>query len=74
MDKPVRIAGLEDLEAHLEQLVHDPQTPLNAKLFDDVELQLTGMSIRQVIIILNFWPDFTYVKLFEKQAYPYSGT
>lgn len=46
MDEQVRIAGLGDLEAHLEQLVDDPQTPLNAKLFDDIELQLTGMSIR----------------------------
>lgn len=45
MDEPVRIVGLEDLEAHLEQLVDDPQTPLNAKLFDDVELQLTGMLV-----------------------------
>ena len=36
------ITGLDELEQHLDSLVGDPSTPLNAKLFDDVELQLTG--------------------------------
>ena len=76
MDEPVRILGLEDLEAHLEQLVDDPQTPLNAKLFDDVELQLTGMLNLQVIISSTFC-RFLFVKLrilllFEDRAYPFS--
>jgi hypothetical protein len=39
----VPVTGLEDLYSHLLQLLEDPDTPLNAKLFDDVELQLTGM-------------------------------
>ncbi len=37
------ITGLAELDAHLDQLVEDPALPLNAKLIDDVELQLTGM-------------------------------
>lgn len=36
------ITGLEEIESHLQQLVQDPETQLNAKLFDEVELQLTG--------------------------------
>jgi hypothetical protein len=38
----IPITGLEELEAHLKQVTDDPDTPLNAKLFDEVELQLTG--------------------------------
>lgn len=38
----VPISGLDDLEGHLQRLVDFPNTPLNAKLLDDVELQLTG--------------------------------
>lgn len=36
------ITGLEELEAHVERLVEAPEILLNAKLFDEVELQLTG--------------------------------
>lgn len=35
------IDGLELLEKHLNVLVQKPETPFDAKLFDDVELQLT---------------------------------
>jgi hypothetical protein len=38
----IPITGLEELERHLQQLVEAPDTPLDAKLFDEVELQLTG--------------------------------
>ena len=38
----IPVTGLEELESHLQQLVEAPDTPLNAKLFDEVELQLTG--------------------------------
>lgn len=38
------ITGLEELAAHLQHLVVEPDTPLNAKLFDEVELQLNGKS------------------------------
>ncbi|MCV5390152.1 hypothetical protein OFC62_36125, partial [Escherichia coli] len=36
------VLGIEELESHLDQLVAEPETPLNAKLIDDVELQLNG--------------------------------
>lgn len=39
----VPVSGAEELEDHLRQIVEDPQTTLNAKLFDEVELQLNGM-------------------------------
>lgn len=38
----ILITGLEELERHLQHLVQAPDTPLDAKLFDEVELQLTG--------------------------------
>jgi hypothetical protein len=43
----VPVSGLAELHAHLAEL-HQPgneETPLNHKLFDDVELQLTRTSI-----------------------------
>jgi hypothetical protein len=36
----VPVSGLDELEAHLQQIVQNPDTPLNA---DQVELQLNGM-------------------------------
>lgn len=36
------VSGADDLENHLQQLLEAPDTPLNVKLLDDVELQLTG--------------------------------
>jgi hypothetical protein len=45
MSEDIPISGLGELEVHLQQLVEVPETPLNAVLFDDVELQLTGMSL-----------------------------
>ncbi|KAG0650438.1 hypothetical protein D0Z07_3153 [Hyphodiscus hymeniophilus] len=36
------ITGLEELERHLQTIQDDPETPLDEKLFDEVELQLTG--------------------------------
>lgn len=35
------IDRLEELERHLQVLKETPETQLDAKLFDDVELQLT---------------------------------
>jgi hypothetical protein len=40
------IANLPELRAHLEELENNAATPFNAKLFDDVELQLTGLFYR----------------------------
>ena len=38
----VPVSGIDELESHLQQILSDPHTPLNAKLFDEVELQLNG--------------------------------
>lgn len=38
----VPVTRLEELDQHLDELVEDPNTDLNAELFDHVELQLTG--------------------------------
>lgn len=38
----IPITGLEELEKHVQRVLEAPDTPLNAKLFDEVELQLTG--------------------------------
>ena len=37
----VKIDRLDELEKHVETLVAVPDTQIDAKLFDDVELQLT---------------------------------
>ncbi len=39
----VPITGLEELESHLQRLLEAPDTLLDPKLFDEVELQLNGM-------------------------------
>ncbi len=39
-DTPV--TGLEELDSHLQHLLESPDSPLNEKLFDEVELQLNG--------------------------------
>lgn len=36
------ITGLDQLHAHLDELLADASKPFDAKIFDDVELQLTG--------------------------------
>lgn len=38
----VPITGLEELEVHLQNLQANSDIPLDKKLFDEVELQLTG--------------------------------
>ncbi|KAL4409895.1 hypothetical protein CABS03_09734 [Colletotrichum abscissum] len=38
----IPISGLAELEKHLDDLVTSPDTPLEPKLLDDVELQLNG--------------------------------
>jgi hypothetical protein len=39
------ITGLPELDAHLDELVQDPTLAANPKLFDHVELQLTGAPV-----------------------------
>ncbi|OHE91927.1 hypothetical protein CORC01_12777 [Colletotrichum orchidophilum] len=41
----VPISGLAELEKHLDDLVASPETPLEPKLLDDVELQLNETNI-----------------------------
>lgn len=45
------IFKLEELEAHLQDLVKSPDTPIDTKLFDAVELQLTGMCYLLLYIL-----------------------
>jgi hypothetical protein len=49
----IPIAGLPELETHLQRLLEAPETPLNGKLFDDVELQLTGTQTTGFIDLAN---------------------
>jgi hypothetical protein len=42
----IPVSGVDELEKHLDQLIDDPNLPLDSKLFDEVELQLTGTQIR----------------------------
>ena len=49
-DGALPVTGLSELQAHLEELVNDPATPFNAKLFDDVELQLNGASLPSLML------------------------
>ncbi|KAJ6780973.1 hypothetical protein PWT90_05398 [Aphanocladium album] len=41
----VPISRLDELHAHLGELGSNPDTPINARLFDEVELQLTEANI-----------------------------
>jgi hypothetical protein len=38
----VKVDRLEELLRHLQVLIDNPETSIDAKLFDDVELQLTS--------------------------------
>jgi hypothetical protein len=40
----IPVTGVDDLENHLNELLSDTTLALQAKLFDDVELQLTGKN------------------------------
>jgi hypothetical protein len=45
------IFRLEELEAHLQELIASPDVPLDKKLFDAVELQLTGTFLSKALLI-----------------------
>jgi hypothetical protein len=49
VDSDVPITGLPELSAHLDALQEDPSLPLNAKLFDEVLLQLNQSNIPPLI-------------------------
>ncbi|TIC99675.1 hypothetical protein CH35J_005024 [Colletotrichum higginsianum] len=44
-DYTVPVSGLDELKKHLDDLVSAPETPLEPKLLDDVELQLNETNI-----------------------------
>ncbi|KAK1624447.1 hypothetical protein BDP81DRAFT_329910 [Colletotrichum phormii] len=48
----VPISGLAELEKHLDDLVASPDTPLEPKLLDDVELQLNETNIPPLLPVL----------------------
>ncbi|KAK3399691.1 hypothetical protein B0T20DRAFT_468056 [Sordaria brevicollis] len=52
MANDIPITGLDDLVAHMDALINDPSTPLNAKLFDDLELQLTDSNTPPLLTTL----------------------
>ncbi|KAH7625422.1 hypothetical protein B0T09DRAFT_294780 [Sordaria sp. MPI-SDFR-AT-0083] len=52
MDNNIPVTGLDDLTAHMDALIADPSTPLNAKLFDDLELQLTDSNTPPLLTTL----------------------
>jgi hypothetical protein len=45
----IPISGLSELELHMDILAEAPDTPVNAKLFDEVELQLTGKLFQYIL-------------------------
>ncbi|EFQ33811.1 uncharacterized protein GLRG_08955 [Colletotrichum graminicola M1.001] len=51
-DHTVPVSGLEELKKHLDELVSAPETPLNPKLLDDVELQLNETNIPPLLPVL----------------------
>ncbi|KAF6791052.1 hypothetical protein CSOJ01_14428 [Colletotrichum sojae] len=53
------ISGLDELAKHLDDLVSSPETPLQPKLLDDVELQLTESNIPPLLPI--FLPKLTTI-------------
>ncbi|EKD16789.1 uncharacterized protein L3040_006290 [Drepanopeziza brunnea f. sp. 'multigermtubi'] len=61
----VPVAGLEELERHLRHVVDVPETPLDAKLFDEVELQLTDTNIPP--LIPRLLPNLTRILLTYEQ-------
>lgn len=48
----IPITGLDELTAHLDDLVASPETPLQPKILDDIELQLTGQPFRLSLPLL----------------------
>ncbi|KAK2042482.1 hypothetical protein LZ31DRAFT_526242 [Colletotrichum somersetense] len=51
-DHTVPVSGLDELKKHLDDLVSAPETPLDPKLLDDVELQLNETNIPPLLPVL----------------------
>lgn len=52
---------LEKLDEHLDELSSNPETPIDAVLFDHVELQVTG---KQPCLFFFFASFFTFTSFF----------
>ncbi|TVY81882.1 hypothetical protein LSUE1_G006772 [Lachnellula suecica] len=57
----IPVTGLEELESHLRIVSENPDTPLNAKLFDEVELQLNDSNTSP--LIPRLLPNLTHILL-----------
>ncbi|KAK2002099.1 hypothetical protein LX36DRAFT_746466 [Colletotrichum falcatum] len=51
-DYTIPVSGLDELKKHLDDLVSAPETPLDPKLLDDVELQLNETNIPPLLPVL----------------------
>ncbi|KAK2054812.1 hypothetical protein LY76DRAFT_638172 [Colletotrichum caudatum] len=51
-DHTVPVSGLDELKKHLDDLVSAPETPLDPKLLDHVELQLNETNIPPLLPVL----------------------
>ncbi|KAK2015946.1 hypothetical protein LZ32DRAFT_553561 [Colletotrichum eremochloae] len=51
-DNIVPVSGLDELKKHLDDLVSTPETPLEPRLLDDVELQLNETNIPPLLPVL----------------------
>lgn len=49
MDDNRPIDRIHELEQHIQELIETPETQIDAKLFDDIELQLTPSNIQPLI-------------------------
>ncbi|KAK1832622.1 hypothetical protein QBC39DRAFT_68870 [Podospora conica] len=55
----IPVTGLDELDKHLDDLVRDPTIPLNAKVIDEVELQLTESNTPP--LVTRFLPRLTTI-------------
>jgi hypothetical protein len=66
----IPVSGVDELEKHLDQLMSDPTLPLENKLFDDVELQITGKQ--NILVVKNNIPLLTSLSFKKQTSYPSS--
>ncbi|CAJ2512493.1 Uu.00g055080.m01.CDS01 [Anthostomella pinea] len=51
----IPVSGVDELDKHLDELIADPTLPPIVKLFDDVELQLTGKYNSNTLYTSGGW-------------------
>lgn len=52
------VPRVDDLDQHLDDLIQDPTRPLDAELFDHVQLQLNGANFPMPA--LRFFPSSSF--------------